>query len=376
LERPVVVALFNRGELQSVRALSPQRERWAALVAGSAGAALVLGAMALAVGLLHALGLVVHAPTFFISWLGVAAAVAVVSARWARNRAGRYRLGADIEADAFAMHEVDFVRRAGADYEVGLVPGMSGSIEQGGRSVPIEALTQKGEVHVPLPAAGKVRLEAGRITFVIARRASAAVAGGSAVPSEFWSTWLGWLAQGTAKRLVRAAALGTPIAALATMLGAVPAALAVTENDGRWAIPGNATPLEVEKYIQVKAQLQSPELHQCFDTLPLACQRPGYVGVGLSLGKNGDVLSHWISRSTYGEDCPVTSCMEKVVSTWSFEPMRERMNVVIPVQVKRTRKPLWQSDKVEFSTPDPDAGANAGTSTSCADSDSGAVPLF
>jgi hypothetical protein len=298
-----------------------------------------------------------------------------VSARWARSRAGRYRLGADIEADAFAMHEVDFVRRAGADYEVGLVPGMSGSIEQGGRSVPIESLTQKGEVHVPLPAAGKVRLEAGRITFVIARRALAAV-GGSAMQSEFWSTWLGWLAQGTAKRLVRAAALGTPVAALATMLGAVPAALAVTENDGRWAIPGNATPLEVEKYIQVKAQLQSPELHQCFDTLPLACQRPGYVGVGLSLAKNGDVLSHWISRSTYGEDCPVTSCMEKVVSTWSFEPMRERMNVVIPVQVKRTRKPLWQSDKVEFSTPDPDAGANTGTSTSCADSDSGAVPLF
>jgi hypothetical protein len=376
LERPVVVALFNRGELQSVRALSPQRERWAALVAGTAGATLVLGAMALAVVLLHALGLVVHAPTFFVSWLGVAAAVALVSARWARNRTGRYRLGADIEADAFAMHEVDFVRRVGADYEVGLVPGMSGSIEQGGRSVPIESLTQKGEVHVPLPASGKVRLEAGRITFVIARRALGTA--GTAVSTrlaEFWTEWLGSLAQSTVKRLVRAAAVGTPLAALATVLGAVPAALAVTENDGRWAIPGNATPLEVEKYIQVKAQLQSPELHQCFDTLPLACQRPGYVGVGLSLAKNGDVVSHWISRSTYGEDCPVTSCMEKVVSTWSFEPMRERMNVIIPVQVKRTRKPLWQADNVEFSTPDPDAGATAGTNGACADTDSG-LPLF
>jgi hypothetical protein len=362
LERPVVVAVFDRGELQSVRALSPERERLAGLVAGGAGAALVLAGMVTAVVLLRALGLVVHAPTFFISWLGVAAAVSVVSARWARTRAGRYRLGADIEADAFAMHEVDFVRRTGEDYEVGLVPGMTGTIEQGGRSVPIESLTQKGEVHVPLPAAGKVRLEAGRITFVIARRSLAVVARDSLCDR------LGWLAEGTARRLVRAAALGTPVAALFTMMGAVPDALAVTD-DGRWTIPGNATPLEVEKYIRVKAQVQAAALHQCFDSMPLSCQRPGYVGVGLSLAKDGEVLSHWISRSTYGDDCPVTNCMEKIVSTWSFEPMRERMNVVIPVQVIRTRKPLWRAEKIEFVTPDEPSDAGA----TCLDPDSGRV---
>ena len=220
------------------------------------------------------------------------------------------------------------------------------------------------------------------MTFVIARRSLAVpVRVRRSVPArakvEGWGKWLGWLAEGTAKRLVRAAALGTPVAALATMLGAVPAALALTDNDGRWAIPGNATPLEVEKFIRVKAQLQvtraAPVLRYVAAGLPAARLRRG----GPVPGRSGDVVSHWISRSTYGEDCPVTNCMEKVVSTWSFEPMRERMNVIIPVQVKRTRKPLWQADKVEFVTPDDtDVGSDAGVSAGCLDPDSGGRQSF
>ena len=70
MERPVVVALLDRGELQSVRTLSPERERSAALWAAAGGAGLVLAAMALAAGLVKGFGLVVHAPTFFLSWLG------------------------------------------------------------------------------------------------------------------------------------------------------------------------------------------------------------------------------------------------------------------------------------------------------------------
>lgn len=344
MERTLVVAVFDRGELKSVRALSPRRERWAGWIAGGAGAALVLGGMAAAAVLLHWLGLVVHGPTFFLSWLGVAAAVATVSARWARNRAGRYRLGPDIDADAFAMHEVDFVRRAGDDYEVGVVPGMSGTIEQGGRSVPLEALTRKGAVHVPLPAIGKVRVEVGRITFVIARKTVGA-------EREETRDSLAWLLERTAQRLVRTVAFGTPVAALVTMLGAVPMALAVTDDDARWAIPNDASRSEVERLIRTKAQFESGTLHQCFDRLPLACQRPGYVGVGVSLSREGEVTSHWIARSTYDEDCPVTSCMEEVIASWTFQPMRERMTVVIPVQVRRTRKPLWQARNMEVVTP-------------------------
>jgi hypothetical protein len=369
VERPIVVAVFDRGELKSVRALSPERERWAATVAGVASAGLVLGGMAAAAALLHWMDLVVHGPTFFLSWVGVAAAVAIVTARWARNRAGRYRLGADIDADAFAMHSVDFVRRAGSDYEVGLLPGMSGSIEQGGRSLPLEALTRKGAVHLPLPATGKVRLEAGHITFVIARRSLGGAERGG------WRDSVDWLAERIAQRLVRAAALGTPVAALVTMLGAVPAAMAVTENDVRWKIPSNASRPEVEQLIRTKAQFESGTLHQCFDNLPLSCQRPGYVGVGLSLSREGEVISHWVARSTFDEECPVTRCMEDVVASWSFQPMRERMTMVLPIQVRRTHKPLWQARDVEVVTPAERSAVDVGDAgATFIDSDSGRLP--
>jgi len=96
---------------------------------------------------------------------------------------------------------------------------------------------------------------------------------------------LGWLASGTLRRLVRATALGVPLAAAATLLGSVPAALAVTDVDQRFAIPHNATPLEAERLIRAKAQFETQSLHQCFDPLPLSCHRPGFVGVGLSLSR-------------------------------------------------------------------------------------------
>ena len=346
MERPVVVAVFDRGELQSVRTLSPERERSAALLAAVGGAVLVLVAMALAAGLVKGFGLVVHAPTFFLSWLGVAAAVAVASARWVSTRVGRYRLGADIEADAFAMAEVDLVRRVGSDYEIGLCPGMTGAVEHGRSTTPLEAFTRQGAVTLPLPHEGKVRVEIGTSTFVVTRRRLVAR---QVVPLR---ERVGWLASGTFARLVRAAAIGTPIAALATLLGSVPAALAVTDFEERWNIPRTATPLEVERLIRAKAQFETPSLYQCFDPLPLSCHRPGYVGVGLSLSRDGEVLSHWIARSSYDEaDCPVTSCMEKVVASWSFSPMRERMNVVLPIQVKRTRRALAGQGSVVIINP-------------------------
>ena len=360
MERPVVVAVFDRGELQSVRTLSPERERSAALLAGAGGAVLVLLAMALAAAFVKGFGLVVHAPTFFLSWLGVAAAVGVASARWVRARVGRYRLGADMEADAFAMADVDLVRRVGDDYEVGLCPGMTGAVEHGRSTTPLEAFTRQGAVSFPLPNEGKVRVEIGNATFVVTRRRLAAR---QPIPM---SERMSWLASGAIRKLVRAAALGTPIAALATLLGSVPAALAVTDFEARWAIPRTATPLEVERLIRAKAQFETPSLHQCFDPLPIACHRPGFVGVGLALSREGQVVKHWISRSTYDEsECPVTTCMEKVVATWTFSPMRERMNVVLPIQVQRTRRVLASADSVVIINPRvSDAG------TGCLDWDS------
>jgi hypothetical protein len=369
VERPVVVALFDRGELQSVRTLSPERERSAALLAAAGGAVLVLAAMALAAGLVKGFGLVVHAPTFFLSWLGVAAAVAVASARWVGVRVGRYRLGADIEADAFAMADVDLVRRVGADYEIGLCQGMSGAVEHARSTTPLEAFTRHGAVSIPLPHEGKVRVEIGNATFVVTRRRI------GSPHSIAMRERLHWLAAGTAHKLLRAAAIGVPVAALATLLGSVPAALAVTDFDARWAIPRTATPVEVERLIRAKAQFETPSLHQCFDPLPLSCHRSGFVGVGLALSREGEVVSHWISRSTYDEaECPVTNCMEKVVSTWTFSPMRERMNVVLPIQVKRTRRSIGASagaaaNVVVINPRVVDAGSG------CLDWDSGSEPF-
>jgi hypothetical protein len=64
------------------------------------------------------------------------------------------------------------------------------------------------------------------------------------------------------------------------------------------------------------------------------------VGVGLSLARDGEIRSSWISRSTYGRECPVDDCMAKVISGWYFEPLPEAMRIVLPVQVLRTDKPL------------------------------------
>lgn len=356
MERPVEVAVFDRGELQSVRVLSPARERWAALLAAATGATLVVGAMAGAAALLSAFRFVVHAPTFFVSWLGVAAVVGYVSARWVRARLASYRLGADIEADAFAMSDVELVRRAGSDYQLGLVPGMSGAFEHQHSSVPVEAFVRSGPVYLPLPPQGKVRVELGTNTFVISRRTSSL---GWALP---FREWLTWLSSGPIRRVIRSAALGTPIAALTTVMGSVQMANAMTDMDlenvhARWRVPADATPLQAEQLIRARAQFQTGSLHTCFDSLPLTCQRPGFVGVGLSLSKEGWVTSHWISRSTYGEDCPVTSCMQDVVSGWSFQSIPERMNVVIPIQVKRTSKPLLPPENVIFVSPEvTDAG--------------------
>jgi hypothetical protein len=38
--------------------------------------------------------------------------------------------------------------------------------------------------------------------------------------------------------------------------------------------------------------------------------------------------------------------MDRVVASWAFEPMKERMSLIIPVQVVRTRKPLEAGENI------------------------------
>ena len=328
-----------------------------AALAALSSAAVVLVAMAVTAALVSAMGLVSHAPTFLLSWLGVAGGVAWLSARKARERARRYALGAHIEADSFGAVEVDLVRRVGRrdDYDLGLVPGMTGSFDHGRSPLPIESLTRTGAVRVPLPADGKVCIEFGPATFVVRRRAETPEA---SLP------FVERLRRGldAARRFVPVAGMGVPVAAIATMLGAVPAAMAVSDADMRSSISDRATPLEIEQHIRTEAQRQVRALHRCFDPLPLACQRPGFVGVGVSLAKDGEVRSYWVSRSTYGRECPVSQCMANVVSGWFFESMPEPMKVVIPIQVRRTSRPLYDPHPVIarpliLADPQGDAGA-------------------
>lgn len=326
-------------------------------LAAVSSAAVVLVAMAATAALVSSMGLVVHAPTFLISWLGVAAGVALISSRRARERSRRFALGASIDADAFGAAEVDLVRRVGRrdDYDLGLVPGMTGAFDHGRSPLPVESLTRSGAVRVPLPVEGKVCVEFGPSTFVVRRRPEVPEA---ALPlSERVRRGLG-----AARRFVPLAGMGVPVAAIATMLGAVPAAMAVSEADMKSSISERATPLEIEQHIRLEAQRQVRALHKCFDPLPLACQRPGYVGVGLALAKDGEVRSFWVSRSTYGKDCPVSQCMANVVSGWFFESMPEPMKVVIPIQVRRTARPLYDPHPVIarpliLADPQGDAGA-------------------
>src|SRR5205814_3598489 len=149
-------------------------------------------------------------------------------------------------------------------------------------------------------------------------------------------------AVGMARRFVPLAGVGVPVAAMATFLGAVPAAMAVSDADMRSSIPERATPLQIEQHIRAGAQRQARTLHQCFDPLPLACQHSGFVGVLVSLSETGEVESAAVSRSTYDRhQCPVSQCMANVVAGWFFEQMPAPMRVVIPIQVRRTHRPLY-----------------------------------
>jgi hypothetical protein len=322
----VEVAHLVNGELISVKRLSPRTEWRSALAAGGAVLALALGAAVLVAAALLGAGRVVYGPGYVGLWVVLGLGAAAVATARAGGRARRYAIGAAIDDDAFSSVPLSLVRRSGAGYELVVTPGMTGRFEGGRSPVLIESLVQQHEARLPLAGEARAEVSLASTTFVV----STAGDDGHAAP----------LAAGFVRRFARRALLPLELAALASVLCAVPAGARLGEADMRSAIPADATPWEIEKLLRGEAQMQARTLHQCFDVAPLECQRPGYVGVGLSLAKTGEIRSRWIARSTYGRDCPVEECMSDVISTWFFEPLPESMNVVLPVQVLRTDKPL------------------------------------
>jgi len=333
-ERAVEIASFHLNELRDIAVLSPSRERWSTVMAATGAGAVVLLAMALVAGLLSLLHVVVHATVFLLAWLAVAGAAGFVAGRRASRRARRYVVGAALDSDAFGSLEVDLVRRSPAGYDLRLLPGMNGQIENGRLPLPVESLVSNGPVSMALPERGRVWVSIGTASWAIRP-----ITAEHARPESSWWRRLGAVCD-TLRQSLSAVAMGLPLAVLATALGSTPAVRALTDKDLAPSIAAGATPWEIEQSIRAQAQRQVASLHACFDPMPLACQRPGYVGVGLSLSKDGDVLSHWVSRSSYGADCPVTECMAENAARWFFEPVPEAMRLILPIQVRRTNKPL------------------------------------
>jgi len=329
----VEVAHLVNGELISMRRLSLHRERVGALGAALAVGSLTLGAMAVVASGVRALGSSLYAPWFVGVW-GVAALVAsALAVALVRNRLRRYVLGSRLDADAYAPADVDLVRREGDRFELTIVPGMKGYIEGGRAPLPVEALVNEAPRSILLEQGATAQLSMGVATFVVRSR-----------PGEDFRE--PWLSRDSFKLFSRVAVVGVQLALVASLFAIVPKGETIGDRTSHLASPRITTPWEAEKWLRIEAQAQARSLHRCFDPLPLTCQHPGYVGVGVSLSRDGELRSSWIARSTYEGTCAVDECVKDVVSTWIFDPLPEAMRVILPVQVLRTDKPLPSPPRV------------------------------
>ena len=323
----VEVAHLINGDLAGVRQLSERRERRGALVGLAVTVAVCAAAMCGAALAARSLGQSLYAPGFVVLWLvtGVGLSTFVIST--VRGRLGRYRLGSRLDADAFAPIDVDLVRRAQDRFTLTVVPGMTGYVDGGRAPLPVEALVEGRPAELTLDLGGRAELTLGPSTFVVR-----ALPGAGRKPEPF--------SRDLFKLFSRNLGIAVQVALAASVLCAVPRGETILDRAAHMAGMRGTTPWEAEKWLRIEAQSQAPSLYQCFDPLPLACQHQGYVGIGVSLSRDGEVRSNWIARSTFGEECPVDHCMQDVVSSWVFDPLPEAMRVVLPVQVLRTEKPL------------------------------------
>ncbi len=325
----IEIAYLINGEVISVRRLSRRGEwRCAASAFGLVAAISTAAALLVALALLAA-HRVVYGPAYISLWLAIGVGVAALAAARASGRARVYNIGAGIEDDAFSALPMPLVRRTRAGYRIALGPGFTGRIDGDRAPLPVESLAREPGarfVEVPVEGGARADLTLGVATFVV--RGIPDSGRVRAIPSD------------AARRFVRRAFLPIEVAALASIFCAVPVGAQIGEADMKSAIPAYASPWEIEKALRAEAQTQASTLHRCFDVLPISCQRSGYVGVGVSLSREGEIRSQWITRSTYGAECPVERCMSDVVSNWFFEAIPESIRVVLPVQVLRTDRPL------------------------------------
>ena len=322
----VEIAYLMSGGVVSQRRLSGRGE-WRAGITTFAVVAGMSVMAALLVGLaLLAAHRVVYAVPYFTVWMIAGLGAAFLAATRAARRARCYGIGADIDDDAFAASPLTLVRRTARGYVLRLAPGITGQLESGRAPIPLESVIGDGVVDVPLPADSRAEIHVGMATFVVRNQPD-----GGGVPP---------LPAGATRRFARKALLPLQAAALASVLCAVRVGAQIGDAEMRSAIPYDATPLQVETFLRSEAQLQARTLHQCFDVLPISCQKKGYVRFDVSLARSGEIRSQKVAYSSYGADCPMNQCLSEVVGTWFFEPLPQSMSVMLPVQVLRTDKPL------------------------------------
>jgi hypothetical protein len=325
----IEIAYLINGEVVSVRRLS-KRSEWRAALSAFAAVAAMSGMVATIVALaMMAAHRVLFMPAYVGLWALVGVGAATLAATRAARRSRSYNIGAAIDDDAFSALALPLVRRTPSGYRLAIVPGFTGRIDGERAPLAVEGLARDGDgktVDLPLEIGMRAEVMFGPATFVV--RAFADVGPAPA------------LASGFVRRFARRAFVPLELTALASVFCAVPVGAQIGEADMRSAIPARSTPWEIEKALRAEAQTQARSLHQCFDVLLISCQHSGYVGVGVSLSREGEMRDHWIARSTYSADCPVEQCMSDVVSTWFFEPLPESMRVILPVQVLRTDRPL------------------------------------
>jgi hypothetical protein len=325
----IEIAYLINGEVVSERRLSRRGERRGALAAFAMVAGMGAATGAIVATAMLAAHRVVFLPWYSTLWVLVGLGSAGLAAVRAARRARAYQIGAAIDDDAFSALALPLVRRTKDGYRLAVIPGFTGRVDGGRAPLAIESLVREAggkSVDLPLETGMRAEVAFGPATFVVR-----ALDDGGRAPA---------LPAGFVRRFARRAFLPLELAALGSILCAVPVGATIGERDMQSAIPKTATPWEIEKALRAEAQTQARSLHACFDVMPISCQHSGYVGVGVSLSREGEMRDHWISHSTYGADCPVEKCMSDVVSTWFFEPLPESIRVILPVQVLRTDKPL------------------------------------
>jgi len=340
----VEVAHLVNGDVVSVRRLSLKRERHGALRGVVLVTAAYVAAMAGVFVIARALGRGVYAPEFFALWGAAGTAASITAYLRVSRRLRRYRLGSSLDADAFAPVEVDLVRRAGDRFDLTVVPGMHGYIDSGRSPIALEALIEGKPHTLSLDGGARAEVQVGDATFAVRSQPEEAPARPE-IPRGFW------------RLFSRTAVFGAELALVASLFAVIPRAVTIDERAAHLRGPRMTTPWEAEKWLRIEAQSQAASLYQCFDPLPVSCQHPGYVGVGVSLTRDGEMRGNWIARSTYGNECPVDQCIRDVVSTWEFDPLPEPMRVVLPVQVLRTEKPLPKVAEAERAGPSAPTGS-------------------